>query len=159
MYEAVRESIAELSVWTPWWLSEYSFEECRASIESQTEQWEQGISYSFAVIDPRDNYLLGGCGLRITDKSFRIADLAYWVRTSRTKQGVATRAALLTARFGFSELEMNRIEIVVAVDNIASQRVAEKTGAVREGVLRNRLMMNGKACDAVMFSLIPQDIA
>ena len=159
MYEAVRESIAELSIWMPWWLSEYSFEECKAWIEAQPEKWEQEVSYSYAIIDPRDNHLLGGCGLTIKDKSFRIADLAYWVRTSRTKQGVATRAALLTAQFGFNELEMNRIEIVIAVDNIASQRVAEKTGAAKEGVLRNRLIVNDKTSDAVIFSLIPQDIA
>jgi RimJ/RimL family protein N-acetyltransferase len=51
---------------------------------------------------------------------------------------------------------LNRIEILVAVDNLASQRVAAKVGAVREGILRNRLLLHGKIHDAVMFSLIPK---
>jgi RimJ/RimL family protein N-acetyltransferase len=37
--------------------------------------------------------------------------------------------------------------------------VAEKVGAVREGVLRNRLMLHGTIHDAVIFSLIPDDLA
>jgi len=122
VYEAVRESVVELSTWMGgWWLVDYSVEECRNWLESQTEEWEQE-KYSFAIIDLRDNRVLGGCGLSIRDKAFRIADLVYWVRTSRTKRGVATAATLLLARFGFNRLNLNRIEIVVSVDNKASQR-------------------------------------
>src|SRR3990172_4536404 len=106
-----------------------------------------------------DGSYLGGCGLNGIGE-YKFANLGYWVRTSRTKQGVATAATLLLARFGFDELKLNRIEIVVATGNYASQRVAEKAGATREGVLRNRLILKGKpVVDAVMFSLIPKDLS
>lgn len=52
-----------------------------------------------------------------------------------------------------------QFEIVVATGKEASERVAEKVGAVREGVLRNRYMVQGKVHDAVTFSLIPQDFS
>lgn len=65
---------------------------------------------------------------------------------------------LLGARFGFQELKLFRIEIVVRLDNRASLRVAEKTGAVREGILRDRLLAHGKSHDAVMFSLLPGEL-
>lgn len=65
---------------------------------------------------------------------------------------------LLVARFGFDELKLRRIEIVAAINNKASQRVAEKAGATREGILRNRLVVRDKVYDAVMFSLIPGDL-
>jgi RimJ/RimL family protein N-acetyltransferase len=55
-------------------------------------------------------------------------------------------------------LKLNRIEILVAVGNERSLRTALKAGATREGVLRNRLVMGNKICDAVMHSLIPGDI-
>jgi len=61
-------------------------------------------------------------------------------------------------RFAFNELRLNRVEITVAVDNQASLRVVEKVGATKEGILRNRLTKNDAPCDAVMFSLIPQDL-
>ncbi len=69
----------------------------------------------------------------------------------------ATRAVRLLARFGFEELGLGRIEIVAAVGNKASQRVAEKAGAHREGVLRRRLCLHDEYHDAVMYSLIPDD--
>ena len=50
------------------------------------------------------------------------------------------------------------IEIIVATGNQPSQLVAEKAGAHREGVLRNRLHMHEKYHDAVMYSLVPGDI-
>ena len=81
------------------------------------------------------------------------------MRTSAAGRGVATRATKLAARFGFAELGLNRIEIVAALDNVASQRVAERAGAVREGILRQRLSINGVPHDAVLFSLVAGDLS
>ena len=71
---------------------------------------------------------------------------------------MATAAARLLVKFGFGDLKLSRIEIMVVVDNKASQRVARKTGAMREGVLRSRWIVWEKVYDMVMFSLISQDI-
>ncbi|HYE66449.1 MAG TPA: GNAT family protein, partial [Pyrinomonadaceae bacterium] len=60
--------------------------------------------------------------------------------------------------FGLEELGLQRIEIVVAVDNWASQRVAEKVGATREGILRKRLLIHGRPQDALMYSLVAEDL-
>lgn len=62
------------------------------------------------------------------------------------------------AQFAFEELKYSRLEIVVATGNMSSLRVAEKAGARREGVLRNRLILHGKLHDAVMHSLVPEDL-
>jgi RimJ/RimL family protein N-acetyltransferase len=48
--------------------------------------------------------------------------------------------------------DLNRLEIVAAVENIPSQRVAEKAGAIREGIARSRLFLNGRFHDAAVFS-------
>ena len=88
-----------------------------------------------------------------------MANLGYWVRTSAARRGVATNATRAVARYGFEELGLQRIEIVAAVRNLPSQRVAEKAGAVREGVLRKRLLIRGEAHDAVLFSLVAEDLS
>ncbi len=158
LYEAVRESIAEVSVWMPWCHPDYSIEESTIWVESQPEIWEKGTGYEFAITDYASGSYLGCCGINRIQRDWGLANLGYWVRTSQTKKGVATAATLLLARFAFTELKLGRIEIVVEVDNRASQRVAEKAGATKERVLRNRLTKNGNPCDAVMFSLIPEDL-
>jgi len=159
LYQAIRESITEISKWMSWCHEGYSIEENRAWIEARAEAWAKGTDYDFIITSAMDGFLIGGCGLRYFDYNYRIAELGYWVRTSRTKKGVATAATRLLAQFGFKELELNRIEIVVAVGNKISQRVAEKAGATREGILRNRLFIREQVHDAVMFSLIPGDLA
>lgn len=158
LYEAARESISEMFEWMPWCHPDYSIEESRTWIESQPDKWEKGEEYNFAISYNTGGLYLGGCGLRIIDRNIGIADLGYWVRTSQTKKGIATAASLLLTRFAFNELRLNRVEITVAVDNQASLRVVEKAGAAKEGILRNRLTKNDTPCDAVMFSLIPQDL-
>jgi ribosomal-protein-serine acetyltransferase len=157
LYEAARESIPEMTPWMPWCHRDYSIQESKDWISLRFEEWEKGNTYDFAITYAETGKYLGGCGLNGIHREPDIANLGYWVRTSATKKGVATAATLLLADFGINELKLKRIEIVVDVDNKASQRVAEKSGAIREGILRNRVTQNGKPTDAVMFSLIPRD--
>ena len=70
---------------------------------------------------------------------------------------MGARATRLAARFGFEQLGLQRIEIVAAVDNLASQRVAEKAGARHEGLARKRLLIRGLAHDAMIYSLVGED--
>lgn len=60
--------------------------------------------------------------------------MGYWVRTSQTRRGIATAAVRLIARFGFEDLGLRRLELLIATDNFASRRVAEKVGARLEGI-------------------------
>ena len=158
LHEAVRESITELSTWMHWCHNDYSVEESWAWLESRADAWDKGTEYDFSINDSRSGQYLGGCGLNRVDSINRVASLGYWVRSSRTGEGVATTAVLLLVRFGFDELMLNRIEIMAATGNKASQRVAEKAGAIREGVLRKRLIVHDNVHDVVMFSLIRDDL-
>ncbi len=158
LYEAVRESMAEVSVWLPWCHSDYSIEESREFIASRELASQGDEWYSFGIFDKDSGRFLGGVGINFINRVHRLANLGYWVRTSAAGHGVATTATRLAARFGFEEVGLQRIEIVAAVDNIASQRVAEKSGAKREGLLRKRLWFRGRSLDAVLFSLVPEDL-
>ena len=158
LYEAVRESIAEVSVWLPWCHENYSIEEAREFIGSRELASQGGEWYSFGIFEKDGGRFLGGVGINFINRVHQMANLGYWVRTSATGRDIATKATRLAARFGFEQLGLQRIEIVAAVTNRASQRVAEKAGATREGVLRNRLLIRGTSMDAVQFSLVPQDL-
>ena len=158
LYEAVRESVSEVSLWLPWCNQNYSIEESREFIGSRELASQRGEWYSFGIFEKHDGAFLGGVGINFINRVHQMANLGYWVRTSATGRGIATTATRLAARFGFEQLGLRRIEIVAAVGNVPSQRVAEKAGAVREGVLRNRLLIGGESQDAVLFSLIPEDL-
>lgn len=161
LYRAVRESMDALRPWMSWVTDDYSIQESRTWVEEQPSSWKEGVHYGFLITDAgarTEDAVLGVCGLGHVNDVHRFANLGYWVRSGRRGEGVAGRATRLVAAFGFRHLDLVRIEIVVAVDNVASLRVAAKVGARREGVLRNRILVRGVAHDAVMHSLVPADL-
>ena len=158
MYEAVRESIKEVSAWMAWCHSDYSIEETSAFVLSRAEAWKNELEYGFGVFDLTTGGYLGGVGLNFINRVHQCANLGYWVRTSAARRGVASSASRLAARFGFEELGLQRIEILAAVGNYPSQRAAEKAGALREGIVRKRLLIDGRPEDAVLYSFIAEDL-
>ncbi len=151
---AIMASLPGLSKYMPWAHPDYSLEEARSFIETTIFMREHDLSYEFLIADAKDGAIIGACGLNRFDHTNRTCNLGYWVRTDRTCRGVATGAAKLLLKFGFEELHLNRIEIIVEITNAASQRVAEKAGATRECVLRKRLWLQDEAHDAVLFAVV-----
>ena len=90
--EAVRESIPELKPWMSWCHDDYSEDDTRNWIKSLPSGWAGGTQFSFAIADILDGRFLGGCGLNHINPTYRFANLGYWVRTSRTEQGIASFA-------------------------------------------------------------------
>jgi ribosomal-protein-serine acetyltransferase len=78
---------------------------------------------------------------------------SYRVRSSVTRRGVATTAVGWLREWGFRYTDLVRLEVVIAIENLASLRVAQKAGAAFEGTLRKRLWLYGIAHDATMFAL------
>jgi RimJ/RimL family protein N-acetyltransferase len=157
MFEAVCESIPEISAWLEWCHADYTIEEAETFIKSRPEAWEREEEYGFAVFDAKTKEFLGGVGLNLFNRRFRLCNLGYWLRTSATGRSIASKATRLVAKFALTELGLNRIEIVASVKNIPSQRAAEKAGAKREGILRKALPLHGEVHDCIMYSLIAED--
>jgi ribosomal-protein-serine acetyltransferase len=159
LYDAVRESIAEVGRWLPWCHSEYRLQETCEHLASRTSAWIAGTEYSFGVFKQTDDRFLGGVGINFIDWVARRGNLGYWIRTSAAGCGYASDAARTLGHWGVTGLGLQRLEIVAAVENVGSQRAAEKAGAKREGVLRNRCRISDAPQDAVVFSFVPEDFS
>jgi RimJ/RimL family protein N-acetyltransferase len=153
MHAAALESVAEVYPWMAWCHERYSLEEAQQWVAVQEDLAKQRMAYEFAILDEGGRFL-GGCGVNQISKANRFANLGYWVRTSATGRGVAPAAVRLVTEYAFKETDLIRLEIVCAAGNTRSQRVAARVGAVREGVLRSRLLLPTGPSDAVMYSLV-----
>jgi ribosomal-protein-serine acetyltransferase len=153
LWEAARESVSEVGRWLRWCHAEYSLAEAVEWTRSRAGLAAEGREYTFAIVGA-DGRFLGGCGINQINRLHRLGNLGYWVRTSATGRGVAAEAIKQAAEFAFRETDLVRLEIVCAVANTRSQRVAERAGAVREGVLRKRLVLHGQPTDAVVYSIV-----
>jgi ribosomal-protein-serine acetyltransferase len=120
-------------------------------------EWSKGGIYGFAILNAQTGEFVGGCGLSHIHHVYHFCNLGYWIRSPQHGHGYAGRAAKLVAKFGFEKLGLIRTEIVIAKDNTASKRVAEKIGAHYEGILLNRMVVGKLVYDAHMFSLLPSD--
>lgn len=153
--QAVRESLAELHPWMDWATADYNEATASRWLEFTQLAWARSSGFQFVVTDANTGEYIGNCGVDGINEKYRFCNLGYWVRTSRTKQGNASRAARLAARFAFEKIGLVRAEIVIAAENIASQRVAQKAGARYEGLLLNRMVVRTEIYDAAMYSLTP----
>jgi len=152
---AARESAESVGAWLPWCRTDYSEAEAGAWIMHCGEGWRSGEHFAFAAFDASTAQFLGSAGLNQRNRPHNFMNLGYWVRTSRQGNAIAVRAARLVAAFGFRQVGLTRIEIVAALNNHASRRVAEKSGAAFEAVARNRIVDRGNAVDAAVYALVP----
>ena len=152
LLEAALESVAEVNPWLPWCHRDLTLVHATHWIRGQIAARAVGTEYEF-MIAGSDGSFLGGCGLNNIDPNYSIANIGYWVRTSAVGQRVATTSVRLLAAWAFQNTRLNRLQILVAQGNAASECVAENAGAVREVVLHHRLCLHGKPFDATMFAI------
>jgi RimJ/RimL family protein N-acetyltransferase len=119
----------------------------------------RGEALNLALVEPRDpNVVLGGVSLSGVRRDQGYATVGYWLVPEARGRGAATQAVRLLARWAFTELGIARLELTCAPDNEASQRVAERCGFVREGLLRSHVPFQGTRRDSVIYGLLPDDL-
>jgi RimJ/RimL family protein N-acetyltransferase len=74
-------------------------------------------------------------------------------------RGYGTQAHRLLTRYLFAHTTVHRIEGVTEAENLAEQRVMEKAGFIREGVMRGVFWRDGAYRDGVLYSLLRADAA
>lgn len=158
VYAASDESRDYTGKWMGWMTPDYSRKDTQTWVEHVIAAWENGSAYEHLIVDANDQGIVGSCGLNCLNRKDLVCNLGYWVRASRLGEGAAKQAALLLRAFGFRTLGFNRLEIVVAVGNLHSQRVAESVGAQYEGIQRLRLKVGEVAHDAHMYALINEGV-
>ena len=133
----------------------FSAQDARDFFVEQEQARLRGEEISFALVEPADErVVLGGGSLYDVDLAQARAAVGYWLAPAARGRGVATHAVRLVARWAFAELGVARLELTCAPDNHASQRVAERCGFTREGVLRSHQQFKGGRRDTVVFSLL-----
>jgi RimJ/RimL family protein N-acetyltransferase len=139
--------------------SPYTEEHARTWIEQTSREWDEHTQATFAVTDAESDEVLGAIALHVRRDGFGLqASIGYWVAAEARGRGVATAALRLISGWGLRELDLPRVQLVTDPENDASQRVAEKAGFQREGILRRYLEDAHGRRDCVMFSLLAEEL-
>jgi RimJ/RimL family protein N-acetyltransferase len=130
----------------------------RRFVTGQEPAREAGEALPLAIADAETDELLGSISLLRFEWPERRGEVGYWLAPWARGRGVATRAVRLLSRWALIELGLARLALHADIDNEASQRVAERCGFTREGVLRSFEERKGRRYDLVVFSLLPGDL-
>ena len=135
--------------------SRYGEADARAFLSSASTSSDYGSSASFAIVYASDlEHLLGSVALMRFAWEHARGEVGYWLAAPARGQGHATRAVRLICEWGFANLGLERIELLAATENPASQAVAAKAGFTREAVLRSYMRGKGERLDMVAFGLL-----
>ncbi len=110
------------------------------------------MEFNFSIIC--DGRLMGGIGVRIDQHRTYIGEIGFFVDEHYWGMGIASSALEQLEAFITSNLKISRIEIRVAKENRASQKIAIKSGYKKEGVLRQMLFVEDKWYDCYLYSKI-----
>ena len=149
---ACLESIDTVGKWMSWCHENYTHEEAMAWISFCSKEIEAGNSFDLGIFRNSDSLLVGSIAINQLDKRNRIGNIGYWVRESLQQKGYAVKAVDLIKYYGFQELNLVRLEVVILAENIASKCVAERAGAEFECLAKNRLMHDGHTKTAAVYS-------
>ncbi|CAK7245099.1 MAG: hypothetical protein STHCBS139747_006667 [Sporothrix thermara] len=117
-----------------------------------------------------DGTFVGSAGLRAisadgTDRYSR--EIGYWIGKAFWGRGLATEVAAGLGRWALSPASsqltkdgqpLRRVEAGVYAENLASAKVLERAGYVREGVRRQAVVKNGVMQDVIVYGLLPSDV-
>jgi ribosomal-protein-alanine N-acetyltransferase len=80
--------------------------------------------------------LVGACGIRIDQHRPWVGEIGYFIDRDYQRKGIAVEAVKLLEKVGFERLDLQRIIILMDIRNLASERVAQKCGYEKEGIMR-----------------------
>ena len=134
----------------------YDLDHALAWIGQQRRELVRGRAANFAIRLPGSR-LIGCTGLRDIDREHSQAELGFWIGRQWWGQGYAREAASAVIRFGFEQLNLNRICAHRMARNPAAGQVLRHLGMEREGVLRERVRKWGVYEDVVLYAILRED--
>lgn len=127
----------------------------------KTEKWfdsHLGEDTRYDAVIEADGVPVGTIGLLSIDRKNSKAE--YYIamgETSYKGKGVAKEASRLILQYGLEVLGLNRIYLFTEVENVSAQKLFERVGFVREGLIRQDIVSNGKFVDRIVYGFLKEE--
>ena len=127
-----------------------------------TRSWWEGVrsnpSTLALAIETRAGELVGACSLEGIDVRVRSAGLGIWIGKPYWDRGHGTDAVRTLCRFGFGEMNLQRIGLAVYETNQRGVRAYQKVGFKEEGRRRRAHFVGGRHIDVIVMGLLAQEL-
>lgn len=151
----VKKNLEHLQKWLPWATEDYSVETAKDFIQTNLNGFAKNEFPSYFIF--QDNKLIGGIGFSNINKSEQNAEVGYWLSKDFQGMGIVSKCCRKIVNDGFAELNLNRIVIKCATENIKSQAIPERLGFQKEGISRQSTKLHGEFVDLIVYSMLKEE--
>jgi ribosomal-protein-serine acetyltransferase len=148
LFDLVHTSRNHLQQWLPWLKRIHTIQDMRAFIMHLLDT----CGPQFVIIVAGQP--CGGIGFYSLIPSTKIASLGYWLGSEFASQGIMRDAVMRLCQFGFGELNLRKIEIRCAVENVDSRKVPEHLQFLFDGIRADAEWMSDQYVDQAMYSIL-----
>lgn len=155
VFKLIEQNRQGLETWLPW----VSHIRTEADFQHFVDGVKHRIAARLAVpfFIRHEGEMAGNIGLYHLDYQNKTAAIGYWLGEAFQGKGIVTQACREIVRYGFTELEMNRLELKCGTANYKSQAISERLGFTREGILRQAELLNGDFHDLYLYSMLKSE--
>ena len=155
IFATVKANYEHLRPFLHWVVPEYSLEGVKEFIQQSKKAAEEKLRQGFGIF--YNEKLVGSIGFNRFDSDAKVTEIGYWLAKDLSGKGIIIRSCQVLINYAFDELQMNRIEIRCATENVRSRAIPEKLGFQLEGVLRQALLRHTRLYDDAIYGLLKDD--
>jgi len=139
------------------WPAWASIDLAHRRLERAANEMAAGETVNLLIVRAADEAVVGDCTLFHLDAQCRRAEVGYSLAAPAWGQGIMQEAVGALLQFGFDAMDLHRVEADIDPRNTASARSLERLGFVREGLLRERWIVEGEVSDSEIYGLLRRD--
>jgi ribosomal-protein-serine acetyltransferase len=152
LVDANRDHLRE---WLPWLDSNRSVDDTLAFIRFVRPREAEGRAFTGVV--EHDGEVCGLAAFNFIDPVSRACEIGYWLRRDRQGRGIVSACCRSLIEHAFDSLNLNRVNIPVAVGNAKSRAIPERLGFHIDGRLRDAEWLYDHYVDHVLYTLLRRD--
>ena len=155
IFATVDQQRAYLRRWLPWVDATQVEDDTLSFIRSSREQFAANNGFAAGIWD--GDTFAGVVGTHKIDWLNRRVEMGYWISESLQGKGIMTDACRTAIMYLFTDLDLNRVEILCSPQNERSAAIPRRLGFTLEGTLRGRQLLHGHYHDMLAFAMLKRD--
>jgi ribosomal-protein-serine acetyltransferase len=155
LYQVIDESRESIGKWLSFPKKTNKIEDSIVFIEKSLKRFSQNNGYWAGIW--HNGRIAGSIGFLYIDWGARKTEIGYWLGDNYKGKGLATKSIKHFIEHAFNDLDLKKIEINVATNNVKSRAIPERLGLKEEGIIRNYEFLNGEYHDRVIYGLLKEE--
>ena len=155
LFNLTDASRAYLREWLPWVDFTKTVTDSEKFIEMTLNQFASNNGFQLAIC--YKGSITGMIGLHGINWANRSTSIGYWLGEDFQGNGLMVKSCEAVVKYCFKELQLNRVEIRVATENVKSQAIPEKLGFTKEGCVREAEWLYDRFVDHYVYGMVKRD--